>query len=214
MADDGAGGKVGASRALPAIAAKAETLFPDEEIPQAALPLLRRAGIGRAKGAGNRRTQAMRDLYLRMGYTHPMLWLGEIISRPVNELARELHCDAVDALAEQRKAAADLLPYMESRQPLQIHDDRERSPNVLIVGDVRSVVAAERQVSRSGAMAIDDDVLEAVAKHVQDQGLSTAAPEGDARSPTHDDSQALENTVENRQPATDKIRVDPEPGEG
>jgi hypothetical protein len=199
---------------LPAIAAKAETLFPDDEIPREALPLLRRAGIGRAKGAGNRRTQAMRDLYLRMGYTHPMLWLGEIISRPVNELAKELHCDPVDALAEQRKAAADLMPYMESRQPLQIHDDRERSPNVLIVGDVRSVLASERQVARSGAMAIDDDVLEAVAKHVQDQGLSAPAPEAVAQEPWHDDSQALENTGEKSHPATDTKSVADEPGEG
>jgi hypothetical protein len=203
MSDQDESAKTGASRSVQAIAAKAETLFPDDEVPREALPLLRRAGIGRAKGAGNKRTEAMRELYLRMGYTHPMLWLGEILSRPVAELAKELQCKAIEALDEQRKAAADLLPYMESRRPLQIHDDRERSPNVLIVGDVRSVIAAERQAAAGGAMAIDDDVIDAVTKHVENQPLSTPRCEPGAQQPGHDTTQAVDNTSENGSRSTD-----------
>jgi hypothetical protein len=138
----------------------------------------------------------MRELYLRMGYTHPMLWLGEVLSRPVEELAKELRCKPVEALAEQRKAAADLMPYMESRKPLQIHDDRDRSPNILIVGDVRSVVAGERQAARNGAMAIDDDVLEAVTNHVENQRLAAKAPEQGAQAPGAQEAQGVDIAAE------------------
>jgi hypothetical protein len=193
---------------LGAIAEKASDLF-EEDVPREALPLLRRAGIGRAKGAGNRRTQEMRELYLRMGYTHPMLWLGEILSRPVHELARELHCHPVEALAEQRKAAADLMPYMESRQPLKIHDDRERNPNILIVGDVRAPIAAARQARADGSMSIDDDVLEAVANHVGIQRLTEGeAAKSQAEKVTTDVSAC--NEPENRHSPTDTKSVDDE----
>jgi hypothetical protein len=210
---DGESHKIGVSHSAPAPAEKARELFPEHEIPREALPLLRRAGIGRAKGAGNRRTQAMRELYLRMGYVHPMLWLGEILSRPVTELAKELHCKAVEALAEQRKAAADLLPYLESRMPLQIHDDRERSPNVLIVGDVRAAVGEARRARAEGAMSIDDDVLEAVALHVQNQGLTTSGAAAVAQTAVAREAQALDDAAKTGTTAADTKSAAAPPGE-
>jgi hypothetical protein len=206
-------GGIRASEPLPAEAPESQVELFEGGLREDALPLARRGGlgIGRARGTPNRRTVAMRDLYLRSGYSHPMLWLGEIITRPVAELARELGCDRLDALGEQRKAAADLLPYLESRMPLNIHDDRERSPNVLIVGDVTHVVAQARQARQDGAMGIDDDVLDAVANHLQDQSLG-----GDVREPSHGEAshattQGVDNTPENRHPVTDRKSVDDPP---
>jgi hypothetical protein len=189
-------GEVGASALLPAPAAETAQGGLFDDLRDEGLPLRKRGGlgIGRAPGVRNRRTEAMRDLYLRLGYSHPMLWLGEVLTRSVHELARELQCKPVEALAEQRKAAADLLPYMESRQPLNIHDDRERSPNVLIVGDVTHAVKAARQARADGAMAIDDDVLDAVAEHVTNQGVSGDGLEASHGDPSHDGTQALDVT--------------------
>lgn len=161
--DQGEAGENGVWRDLPA--GQAEMFGPDEN---AAAPFARLAlrSTGRPKGAGNRRTLAMRDLYLRMGYTHPMLFMGEVLTRSVADLAKDLDCKLVEALEIQRKVAADLAPYLESKRPVELKASGEGLP-VLIVGHVE--MSKRSEARNDGTMAIDDDMYEAIQ---QDQRLS------------------------------------------
>ncbi len=132
----------------------------------AAMPFARLAprSAGRPVGATNRRVAQMRDTYLRIGFTHPMLWMGEVLSRPVSQLAEELSCSALEALDVQRKVAGDLLPYLESKMPTQVTAAAGDGVPVLMIGEITAHRASTR--GQDGSMAIDDDLAEEI-QHFQ-----------------------------------------------
>ncbi|NDV87050.1 hypothetical protein GTW51_10085 [Aurantimonas aggregata] len=116
-------------------------------------------GRGRPKGASNKRTTAMRNYLLAKGYRHPMENLAAIASANPMDLAAELStpyraksgpregelveesCTPAEALAMILKANAELLPYFESKRPVEI-DVTERRLGVLLVGDLAAGGAA------------------------------------------------------------------------
>lgn len=161
MADEaenaGASGDFGVLGGLPAETAE---MFPDEANGAAPFARLAPRSKGRPQGSANRRTLAMRDHYLRRGYAHPMLWMGEVLSRPVAELALELECSKLEALEIQRKVAGDLAPYLESRMPTQIKPADDEGLPVLIVGEIRAARASG--ALPEGAIAIDDELADAI----------------------------------------------------
>lgn len=82
-----------------------------------------RAGTGRAgrpPGAKNRSTEDWRR-YLLSQYASPLEVLAQMMSRRTIDLADELGCKPVEALAIQKSAAAELAPYLHSRMPVEVN---------------------------------------------------------------------------------------------
>lgn len=88
-------------------------------------------GRGRPAGALNRRNAKFRD-YILSQHSHPGLALARTYDRPVELLAAELQCTLAEAAALQVRAAAELLPYIEGKQPISV-DLRRRHDVVLIM---------------------------------------------------------------------------------
>lgn len=127
-------------------------LLPGDAVHQTAVHAAPR-GRGRPAGASNKRTARVREYMLRR-YAHPLEFLGQVYSRPVDVLAAELGCEKVTALATQVKAAIEALPYLESKMPVQSQADGK--PDVVLVmtapGEGASTAAAIRE---QGLDAID-----------------------------------------------------------
>lgn len=174
--DLGEPGQNGVSGLAPA--RQGEMFGPGEE--NAAAPFARLAlrSTGRPKGASNKRTLAMRDLYLRLGYTHPMLFMGEVLSRPVAQLAQELDCKLAEALEIQRKVAADLAPYLESKMPTQVKAPDGEGLPVLIMGEMR--VSRRSENRDDGSMAIDDDMADAIQENQRLSARPAQSSDGEA----------------------------------
>ncbi len=142
---------------------------------------------GSRKGRPNKRTIEMRDLYLRSGFPHPLLWYGAMLREGVDGLAGALDCSLAEAADLLRKIAADALPYLESRMPTKVTaGDGERLP-VLIVGDFAQARDQAAAARRDGAMAIDDDLDEQI------QRLSAGEGDRSHGDGSHDAAQGVED---------------------
>lgn len=97
-----------------------------------AVAVQRRLGRGRPPGARNRRNAKFRDQILALG-PHPAIALQRAYSRPVEVLAAELGCSPLEAFQIQVRAAAELLPYIEGKQPVTV-DLRVQHDAVIIIG--------------------------------------------------------------------------------
>lgn len=116
-----------------------------------AVEVARRTGPGRRPGSLNRRNQRLRDFILAR-YRHPAIELAETYSRPVEVLAAELGCTAIEAKKLQQDAAAELLPYLEQKLAA-VSVKVETEDVVLVMGgpgatpaelkDLRDKIAAE-----------------------------------------------------------------------
>jgi hypothetical protein len=114
-----------------------------------AVALAERRGRGRPPGALNRRNAKFRDQLLAMSHgMHPALVLARAYTTPVEQLAATLQCSRAEAFGFQLRAATEVLPYMEGKQPVQVELHR-RSDVVLIMpggglsGDVIDALAIE-----------------------------------------------------------------------
>lgn len=81
-----------------------------------------RRGRGRPAGSRNRRTEDWARLVLTT-HRSPLLVLADFYSMPVEELARRLQCDLLDAAKLQITAARDLAPYVHQRLPQAVNLD-------------------------------------------------------------------------------------------
>ena len=93
-------------------------LMPNDK--PAAVKEARRAG--RPKGSRNRRSEELCGFILRQ-HGHPMQALAQLWSRSTDAVAAELGCDKLAAMSLQVKAAAEALPYFESKKPVAIQSD-------------------------------------------------------------------------------------------
>ncbi len=118
-----------------------------------AVAIMERRGRGRPPGARNARNAKFRDQILRLG-PHPALALQRCYSTPVDALAATLGCSKVEAFQLQLRAASELLPYIEGKQPVQI-DIRQQHDVVMIMAGAPGVGGAE---------------LDAIARDVNEQG--------------------------------------------
>ena len=110
-------------------------------------------GRGRPAGASNKRTARVRD-YMLNRYAHPLEFLGQVYSRPVDVLAAELGCEKVTALATQVKAAIEALPYLESKMPVQSAADGKPDVVLVMAAAGEGAATAER-IREQGIDAID-----------------------------------------------------------
>jgi len=99
-------------------------LFPAEALGQLpAEPFARREQLrrpGRPIGSPNKRSMRMRDYIAAKGYTDPLLFFAEAISRGARDLALELGCSPLEAFQEMRHCADSLAPYLHSKMPVAV----------------------------------------------------------------------------------------------
>jgi hypothetical protein len=98
-----------------------------------AAQLAERRGRGRPPNALNKRNAKFREQLLGMcGGQHPALVLARTTTTPVEQLAAVLQCSRAEAFGFQQRAAAELMPYLESKQPVAVEISR-RADVVLIM---------------------------------------------------------------------------------
>jgi hypothetical protein len=98
-----------------------------------AAALAERRGRGRPKNALNKRNAKFREQLLGMcGGQHPAMVLARSTTMPVEQLAAVLQCSRSEAFGFQLRAAAELLPYIEGKQPVEV-EIRRRNDVVLIM---------------------------------------------------------------------------------
>ncbi|MFZ1963444.1 MAG: hypothetical protein WAU78_08240 [Roseiarcus sp.] len=146
---------------------------------------------GSRKGVPNKRTQQMRELYLKSGFPHPLLWMGAMLRLGVDGLARELACPAIDAAELLRKIASDVAPYIEGKQPTKVVVDGAQALPVVVFGELAVARQAIADARDEGALAIDDDVDLAMLAYQQNQELSDDEGVRSGDGPSHDDAKPL-----------------------
>lgn len=103
-----------------AAAAEQLPLGPVAQQEELAEPAERRGG--RPAGSVAKRTAEWRRFMLGR-YRSPLVVMAETYSRPAPELARLLGCSVLEAFELQMKAAAELAPYLHSKQPTALQLD-------------------------------------------------------------------------------------------
>ena len=143
---------------------------------------------GSRRGIPNKRSAQLRDVYLRMGLPHPVLAMGSLLRLGIDGLAKELHCDLVDAAELYRKIASDVAPYIEGKQPTRVDVTGIEGLPLVVVGDIASARQAIGEARAAGALAIDDEVEPALIEHEQNQRVSreASAKSHDAKSHGYD----------------------------
>jgi hypothetical protein len=153
MSDDEDEGKSGVSGGSPA------TLFEvadeDERAFEESNPFRLRRG-GSRKGVPNRRTEDFKRYYASLGLADPLLVLGHIVTAKVDDIARELGCKPLAALDIKRRAAADLAPYLHSKQPAKLDLGEGEALPMLVIGKAER--AEVRKAVQAGAMSIDGEL--------------------------------------------------------
>ncbi|WP_148219319.1 hypothetical protein [Azospirillum sp. B510] len=119
-----------------------------------------RRGRGRPAGSRNRRTEDWARLVLST-HRSPLLVLADFYSMPVEELARRLQCDLLDAAKLQITAARDLAPYVHQRLPQAVNLDVSGNLPVLHLhmGDPSGTLPAA-DAALEGVSIVMTDVME------------------------------------------------------
>lgn len=99
--------------------------------PGTAVALARRVGRGRPRGSLNKRNAKFRDQLLAL-YGHPAETLARAATTPVELLAAQLGCSMLEAASLSMRAAAELMPYLEQKRPVEI-EISTRSDVVLVM---------------------------------------------------------------------------------
>jgi len=126
-------------------------------------------GPGRPRGSLSRTTVQLVKLITSHG-KHPLLAMAEIVSTPIDAIAKTLGCTKLEAAEYHRKVMSDLAPYVAQRQPLALQ--------------VAGANAGMLVINLGGPMGDQVKGLDMrVIEHEQNQGLSD---DDDATS--HDDA--------------------------
>jgi len=157
---------------------------------------------GRPKGAANKRTVQMRELYMRMSLPHPILKMGQMLQLTVEDLARTLCCSLLDAADLQRKIAADLAPYLESKMPTRVDVAPGEGLPVLVMREI-DTPRAIREARASGALAIDDDLAEELGRDEENQWVASDAPSQSHGEGSHGEAQATDRAAQSSDEAGD-----------
>lgn len=112
-----------------------------------------RRGRGRPRGSLNRRNAKFRDQLLAIA-PHPALALVRAYSTPVEQLAAQLGCTKHEAAQLGIRAAAELLPYVESKQPVDVNV-KQRNDVVMIMPG-QGITDAQIEAMRSEIAEADE----------------------------------------------------------
>jgi len=152
----------------------------------APVPLRKRAG--RPSGAMNRKTKALADYLTGLGYTDPAIVLAETYSRPVDELADALGCDKLEAFQLQQRAAAELMPYLHGKMPLEVKVTEQRLP--LLIMDL-GTNQLEQAALGHGPQALSIGRLIEDAETLENEQISTGDAGASHDDASHDDGKLL-----------------------
>ncbi|WP_026782652.1 hypothetical protein [Pleomorphomonas koreensis] len=121
-------------------------------------------GRGRPLGAGNKRSELLREQLLKLGFAHPLVTLATIASSTPDEVAaemvggvanlaalpRKLRVDVGKAAVKAISDAADrLAPYFESKRPQQI-DVQTDARHLFVVGRIDATAPGSAALSIGG----------------------------------------------------------------
>lgn len=113
-------------------------------------------GRGRPAGSRNRRNAKFREQILALG-PHPAIALQRAYSTPVETLAAQLGCTKLEAATLGIRAAVELLPYIEGKQPVTV-DLREKHDVVLIMAGTPGVGAEQLEAIADQVGGVDDEI--------------------------------------------------------
>lgn len=132
-----------------------------------------RKGVGRPKGARNRKSIDFEKWFYAMGYTDPAQRLAEIVTmdpRALQAMAAE-NADGlprtkngdltvvslpslVDIIDLQRKAAVDLMPYLHGKKPTEVVITDERLPILVVASGTNQMAEAQKLIDGRPVMSI------------------------------------------------------------
>lgn len=136
------------------------------------------AGRGRPRGSRNKSTAELVKLISATG-RHPLLAMAEIVSTPIDVIARTLGCKKIEAAEYHRKVMNDLAQYVAQKQPTAVQVAGANAGMLVI--NLGSPLDAE------GGM-LDLTVID---NSEQNQQLSEGEDEASHDAPSHDDASAL-----------------------
>ena len=96
-----------------------------------------RRGPGRPPGALNKKTSDWARFILER-YRSPLVFLAEVYSRRVQDLAAEIGAKPAEALEIQRRAAEALAPYLHGKMPVQV--EVKGNLPLLVLGDPAKIL--------------------------------------------------------------------------
>lgn len=123
-------------------------------IDQAAADGMKR-GVGRPGGSRNRINKDLID-YLRRTYADPLEGMAAVISRTVDELAKDLSCTKAEAFDRMQTCRRELAPYLYAKVPANLKLEGE-GRFVLTIGDEIDPAAVEEDTG--GAFDIEGEVV-------------------------------------------------------
>lgn len=146
-----------------------------------AVAVAERRGRGRPAGALNKRNAKFREQLLALA-PHPALALARAYSTPVEVLAAQLGCSKLEAAQLGIRAAAEVLPYVEGKQPISV-DVRQRADVVMIMAGAPGVAgeqleAIAEEVNAGAASGIDWSTIELEDMSFQGSPSRDVSPEG------------------------------------
>lgn len=172
----------------------------DGECERAPLPLgnseVAKRSVGRPAGSVNKKSKTLQKWLLSLGYQHPAVILAEIAARPVGELAKELGCKKIEAFQEQRKAAAELLPYFEGKI-LPKTDDGEQPLPVL------NINVATDSLAQRGLVGDGSGAISVFANIQQNQDVIDVTPDASNDKPSNERAETQSNQELNDAEPTD-----------
>ena len=138
-------------------------------------------GRGRPKGSKSRTTQQLIKLISETG-RHPVLAMAEIVSTPIDAIARTLGCTKLEAAEYHRKVMSDLAPYVAQRLPQAVQISGANAGMLMI-----NLGGNMDEALRGLDMRVVEHVADEAGEDEENQGLSDddSAPSHDA--PSHDE---------------------------
>jgi hypothetical protein len=156
---------------------------PEEDAPSdlfgAAAEAGERRGIGRPKGARNRKTEAFEAWYFAR-FKDPAVFLGELVTMDARALAELVLEDAVrrglatkdapgilDVVKLQQAAAGELMPFLHGKKPIDVNVAAELLPTLIIAAGLNQVDQA-RLLAEAKAMSVGAPLVDAEANEIKD----------------------------------------------
>lgn len=156
-------------------------LLPADTVPVGGMEEIAKTGHdqrrarGRPRGASNRRNSEVFDYLEALGHRDPAQTLSLIQSMDTRDLAAYLACKPKEALAIQRQAAADLMPYKYAKKPVElIAGEGVKGLPVIAIGELNMQV---NQVS-DGPQALGEPIGQTI-ENVGETEPASVRQEGD-----------------------------------
>jgi hypothetical protein len=124
--------------------------------------------IGRPRGARNRKSEAFEKWYFAKGYKDPAQFLGELVTADPIALGNAIGgATRLEVLNLQKAAAAELMPYLHGKKPIDVNVTGELLPTLIIAAGTNQLDQAQ-QIRDQRALSIGSPIVEAEANEIND----------------------------------------------